>query len=239
VLTDDDLLTVNAWTGSLALGDYWDVVIREQGIHYTPVSDNFESVTLFLFYEGILHRMYGAVGTVSFSGESGAYGKASFTFTGDYVDPIDYPIPTNPVFEATIPSQIEYAGLCLDGYADLCAQSFSVDIGNTITPRACISGRDGFNGRRITARNPQGSVNPEAVKESVFPFWRYMANGNIFSFHVKAGSVAGNQVKFISDSAQIGALNYGDRDGFRTYDVPLRFSQYTTAGNDEIRIVFA
>lgn len=227
------------WTGNLSLGDYWDVLVLEPGVHYTPVSEDFESLTVYMYFDGILHRVTGCMGSVVFSGEAGNFGLAQFSFTGQYLPVIDSPIPSGTVYEQTIPRQVELAELNLGAVDDFCAQSFSIDMQNNVVPRDCMNNTDGFNGVRITARSPQGTINPEATRESHFPFWEYLSDSTQFSFHVKVGIEAGNIVRILSDSVQISNITYGDRNELRTYELSLRFSQYSGDGDDEIRVVFA
>jgi hypothetical protein len=227
------------WSSTLTLGDYWDILLLEPGIHYTPISTGFESVTIYMYMDGILHKVTGCMGTVVFNGEAGNFGTAQFTFTGQYIAPIDMSLPTGAVFESTIPQQIELAELGLQGSDDLCAQSFSIDMQNQITPRDCINASDGFNGVRLTTRSPQGTVNPETTLAVNFDAWAKMSASTAMSFHVKVGTTAGNKVRFISDSAQISGITYGDRNKLRVYQASLRFSQYSGDGDDEIRVVFS
>lgn len=228
-----------SWTGNLAFNDYWDILVLEPGVHYTPISTGFESLTVYMYLDQLLHKVTGCMGSVVFSGESGNFGLAQFSFTGQYIAPLDSAIPTGAVYEATIPSQIELAQLTVDGIDDFCAQSFNIDMQNNIVPRDCINNSDGFNGVRLTARSPQGTINPEATQEQHFPFWEYLAASTQFSFHVKVGTVAGNIVRVISDSVQISNVAYGDRNQIRTYELSIRFSQFSSDGDDEIRMVFA
>lgn len=229
-----------SWTGTLIFGDVFDVQVLQPGFHYTPVSTAFESLTIYMYRDGLLHKVTGCMGNVSFDGQAGSYGMATFTYTGQYIAPLDVPQPTSGiVFESTIPSQIELAQLALGGDDDFCAQQFQIDMGNTISTRDCMNASDGFNGVRLTGRSPQGSVNPETVLESSHPFWAYMSAATLLTFGVKIGQTAGNTVWIFSDSVQYGAIKYGNRNNILTYDVPLRFSQYSSNGDDEIRIVTA
>lgn len=227
------------WTGNLTLADKWDLQVLEPGVHYTPVSDNFDSVTLYIYLDKLFHKVTGCMGNVSFSGEAGAYANASFTFTGQYIPVTDSTIPTGAVYESTLPTQVELAQLNISNKDDFCAQSFSIDMQNQVNPRDCMNNTDGFSGVRLTGRNPQGSVNPEAVREADHPFWANMAAATKFAFHVRVGTTAGNIVKFVGESVQTSSITYGDRNGVRITDIGLRFSQFSDDGNDEVRVIFA
>jgi hypothetical protein len=225
---------------TLVLNDEWTVDVLRPGFHYTPVSSGFESLTLWVFFDGALHKVTGCRGTVSFSGEAGNFASANFTFTGQYIEPQDAVLPTNMVYESSQPQQGELAQARLGLNRSMgCAQSWSLDLNNTVTPKDCINQTDGFSGVDITARQPQGGINPESTLEGDSGYWRSHATAEYMRFHVRVGTVAGNRVYFISESAQLSGLTYTDRNGVRAYDMGLRFAAATDAGDDEVRIVFA
>lgn len=226
------------WTGDLVLNDKWKVDTYAVGWHYTPVSKDFESLTFYLFYNGMLHRVTGCMGSVSFTAEAGAYAVANFTFTGQYADPDEVPLPTTAIFESTNPRQVELAQLALGGAKRMVAQSYSVDMNVTISPRDSVSHSDGYNGVQYTSRAPQGGVNPEMYYESEQPFWRYMAKAELLRFYSRVGTEQYNQVLFMSNSAQLSGLNYANRNSNRVYDIGLRFSSDSFNGDDEMRIIF-
>ncbi len=226
-------------TGSPDVADRFEVDVLRTGWHYDPVSDGFESMTFYVFYDGLMHKITGCRGTFSVSAESGNFATASFTFTGQYYDPIDKALPSAElVLEASEPQQVELAQFALGNYS-ACAQSFSFDISNTVTPRTCINAKDGFEGVRITSRAPTGGVNPEAVLPSEFAVWRSASEGRSLYFEARVGTQAGNIIQFEAPAAQISAAPYGDRDGDRTYELSLRLAGASPAGNDELRIVAA
>ena len=234
---DTGATIIPTWTGSVAFGDTWDIQVLEQGVHYTPVSGNFDSLTMYIYMDGILHKMTGSRGTVTFTGEAGNYGSAQFAFTGQYVPVEDAVIPTGTVYESTIPEQIENALFALNSFDDFCAQSFNIDMQNQVVPRDCLNNADGFNGVTITERSPQGTINPEATLQIKFPLWGLHAAATKVSYHLLVGKNAGNRWRFISDSAQIAGVTYGDRNQIRVTDINLRFSQFSGDGNDEIRLI--
>jgi len=226
-------------SGSYAAGDSWLFQLRAPGYHYEPVSSGFESLTIYCYLDGLLHKMTGCRGTVSFSGEAGNYGTASFTFMGQYHPVVDEPMPEGAVYEETAPHQIELAGLTLDGYRYACAQSFSIDLGMTNVVRDCMNGLDGYDGIITTDRSVTGSVNPEAVLEADFNVWERFASGEIGKFYVCVGVDSANRVEFISNSVQYNSVAYGDRNNIRTYDVGMKFVGNTGDGDDELEIVFS
>lgn len=225
-------------TGTVVAGDSYIVDLYQVGWLYKPRSENFESLTIYVYFDGALHKVTGCQGTVTMTGEAGAYGTAAFTFTGQYVEPVDAPLPTGTIYEASIPAPVELAQMALDGSPDFCAQSFTVDMAVTVTPRDCINGSDGFDGVRVTGRAPTGTINPEAQLRKNHPFWSVMASGRFLPWHVRVGTKEGNIVHLLSNSVQYGQIGYGDRNGIRTIEANLRFAALSGSGNDELAILF-
>lgn len=225
-------------------GDTFVVHLAPPGVLYTPVSDSLESITLKVFYDGILHEINGARGTFTMEGAAGDFARFNFTFTGDYVDVIDLALPTAPIYESTLPPQVELAALSASGglagtSTGLCAQSFTIDSGNDVQIRECINGSDSVEGALIVARTPVGGFNPETELEATHPFWANLAGGNRISFGVRVGSVEGNVVSVFAPYAQYTEIAYTNRNEIRAYDVSLAFAADDDAGNDELRFMFS
>ncbi len=219
------------FSGSLTLGDTWYVIVYPVGIQYLPVSTGFESLTIYMYLDGLLHKMPGARGTFSVSGEAGGYAKAMFTFTGQYVAPIDTALPTAAKFERQTPAMVELSDLYLGAFGAVCSK-FDFDLGVTISPRIDANSADGYNGVRITARDCKGSIDPEATLVADMAWWAALASGTQYLWRTKVGQVAGNRIFALAPAVQITSLSYGDRDQIRTMDVPMKFSRWF--GNDSL-----
>ena len=227
--------TQMTWTGSLVLGDSWTLIVSPKGVRYTPVSENFESVTLYAFFDGVRHILTGCYGTFTVNAEAGQYGTIDFTFTGQYVAPTDVAVPSNAVYETALPPQVELARLHIADFAAV-VNAFTFDQGNTIAVRPDVNGTDGYNGTRIVGRDPTGGIDPEAELVATEDFWAKLAAATQMAFQMRVGTVAGNLVWITAPSVQYTGLTYGDRDGIRVYDAGLRFGRVT--GDDEIEIAF-
>ena len=225
------------WTGDLDLGDTYSGDVHSEGYEYDPVSDLFDSLTLYIYLDGLLHKLTGCRGTFTVEGAAGEVAKYTFTFTGNYVAPLDAAIPVTPNLDTTLPPAVEQADLQVDGgITPLCAAAFGLDMANNVVIRDCVNKVDAFDGVVITGRAPSATMDPESVLESDHPFWANLAAGTPLLFQVRVGTVKGNLVHFESDNASYSELGYGNRNDIRIYNVTLRFSR--TAGNDEINIAY-
>ena len=252
---------------SLTLNDFWTATTRPTGTEYEPVSTSFESLSIFMYFDGLLHKMSGSRGTFTAEGTGGELGIFGFEFQGNYIDVIDAALPA-AVFESQIPQQVELAALRIGSLADdtvaptvgpsggpvvcdswndqingvtddLCASAFSFDMGNSLTPRACINEADAFKGVIITSRQATGSLDPEVELVATHDFWGLLAAAAVLSYKVQVGTTRGNIVRFLSDSVQYAGMSYGDREGLRTLEADLRFSASApNFSDDEIKIAF-
>jgi hypothetical protein len=221
------------FTGSLVAGDKYTVVCYPLGFLYEPVSEGFESVTLYAYFDGLLHKMTGARGNVSFEAKAGEYGKFTFTFTGQYIAPIDAALPTNPAFDQKAPGIFEQAQLRLDNYTAV-VDSASWDLGNQIAPRSDANNSDGYNGVRITGRQPSGGIDPEADLVASEDFWGKMSSATEMFLRYRLGTVAGRKITMLFPSCQYSGLSYQDRENLRVFDAGVAFNGQ--AGNDEVSI---
>jgi hypothetical protein len=204
---------------------------------YTPssVATDHKSVTIYLYKDGIQHKITGAYGTVSFEGAVNGYGKATFEFIGQYYAPSDVALPLTPVFETTKPSQIELAQFTIDGFAATISK-FSLDMGVEVLPRLDANGTDGYNGTYIGDRTPKGGIDPEATLVASQTFWVKMATAIEMAFNFRVGSAAGNIVTFTAPKCQYSGLTYAARDKIQTLDAGLMFNG--SSGDDEVTITF-
>lgn len=228
------LVLTPTFTGNLALGQTWVVWLMPPGIELKPRSDDFESVTLVMYKDGVKHTMPGGFGTFEIEATAGNFASVSWTFTGTYVKPEDEAMPS-PNYERTLPSQVELSRLLIGNFNAI-VETFSFNQSNDIQPRPDVSSSDGYIGTRIVARNPEGGINPEADKVANYDFWDSMASAARMPFQMRVGTQPGNTVWILAPGVQYTGLTYADRQGILTYDAGLKFPAYDN--NDEICFVF-
>lgn len=222
------------FTGSLVQGTEMVIWLLPPGIRLKPRSDGFESVTLKMNKDGVLHLMPGAYGTFTIEAEAGNYASISWTFTGTWVQPTDA-VAVQANYEKSLPHQIELARLRLNDFSAI-VNKFTYNQGNDIQIRPDVNSKDGYIGTRIVGRKPEGGVDPEAELVANYDFWGRMADAKRMPFQMRAGVEPGNTVWMFAPNAQYSGLTYADRNGILTYDAGLRFSGYN--GNDEMNFFF-
>lgn len=228
------------WVGNLVVGQKWIVQLYETGYMYRPTSKSAEvdTVTLYVFKDGVLHKVTGCIGTVTFTGEAGDVGQASFEFQGNYLDPVEEPTPMDAILEESVPPQIELAQMSIAGDNDFCAQSFTFTLGNQINLRECINAPDGFKGAAITGREPTAQLNPEATYEAYTGMWGNFSRAIQFPIHTRVGTEPNNMVRFYADRVNFTGLTYGDRNGQVTLEATFQLNGVSQGGDDELRVAF-
>lgn len=201
-------------------------------IVYAPVSDSFESCTLYGYRHGIFHKITGCRGSVQIVFEVGKHPYLQFTFKGLYVAPADS-TPGAQTFSSVSPAKVVNTGFTIGGYAGI-INKLEIDLGNTLAVRKSMNAADGVLGIEITGRAPKGSIDPEAVVEATFPFWNKWETAAALALAISIGSTAGNTIAIAAPKVQFGDIGYADRDGQLCYQIPLQFAM--NAGDDELSI---
>lgn len=224
------------WTGNLVVGQKWYVFAYPVGWLYTPISTGFESVTNYLYVDGLLHKEVGCRGTFTIEATAGDYPSMNFSYTGQYQAPIDAAIVSSPVYESTLPPVVENANLTIDEFQAV-VNKFSYDQGNKIVPRSDVSKSDGYNGVNIVGRDPKGGIDPEMTLVASEDFWSSLSTAEQMFFRMRFGSVVGNRSWVLAPAVQYTGLTYGNRDSYLILDAGLRFPQWIS-GDDEVQFFF-
>lgn len=210
-----------------------ETVTGATSIVYTPVSASFGSVTIYAYKDGILHEMNGCRGSFKISGEVGKYMEVAWSFKGLYVAAVDA-TPGACTFSTIVPPALLSAGAVIGAYAAVFSK-FEIDMGVETGKRLSVNDATGLVEWMITGRKPSGSFDPETVTEATKSFWADWAAGTQQVFNVgPVGATSGNIIEINAPKAQHKEINYGDRDGILTYEIPMHLAQ--NAGNDELTI---
>jgi len=211
-----------------------ETVISSTSVTYKPVSSSFESCTIYVYIDGILHVVTGCIGDFEIDLTAGEMGKVNWTFKGLYALPTDQAIVT-PTFETTTPVIVKGTTTTFGSYSAI-IEKLMVKIGNVVAERPDFNQTDGIKGYAVTSRNPEGSLTVEAVlrAESNADFLSYFDARTLKALSMALGATAGNIVTITADKCYLRAPAHGDRDGVRTFELP--FQCVRNSGNDEISI---
>ncbi len=224
------------WEGVLmrACG-FKETITANTSIKWEPVSTGFESATLYVYKDGLFHKCTGCRGSVKILGEVGKYYELEFTMRGLYNAVVDA-TPTAQTFSTVVPPVALGVNSFTVGstpYAPI-IERVEIDMANTLAPRRNMNSASGIVEQVITGRNPVGSFDPEAVLEATHPFWANWSAATALPMTLTAGSASGNTITITAPKLQYREIEYADKDGTLTYNVP--FSLAMNSGDDEIII---
>lgn len=210
-----------------------ETVSAGTSITYQPVSTGFESCTLYIYKDGIRHIVTGCRGSFKITGEVGKPLEVEWSLKGIYNTPTDAS-PAAVTVSPVLPQPLLNAGFTIGAYAAV-ASKIEIDLAATIGARKSINHPAGIVEQMYTGRDTKGSFDPIAVLEATHPFWQRWTDGTLAAMNLgPIGATSGNIVTITAPKVQYMEINYGDREGEMSYDVPLRFCQ--DAGDDELVI---
>ena len=202
-------------------------------VEYDPVSSGDDSIAMYLYFDGILHKILGARGNLSVDLPVGDRGLISWEFFGKYQDPTDAANPASITIDAVDPPGVVNSSFTIGGYAAIIG-NMNLNMGNRTVVPPDANDTHGIGVIKITGREPIGSLDPEAVLEATNPFWADWKAGNEKALTIEIGTVVGNIVKFEAPKCQYGTPKWAERDGYRIYELPLLLNG--NAGDDELKI---
>lgn len=198
---------------------------------YTPKSSSMESVTIYLYKDGRLHKLTGAVGTFSLTCEAGKQAMFEFTMTGIYNAPSVASLPT-ATYESTTPPVCKNQTFSYNSKTTLVLGTLTLDIANEVSKRPSLAASTAIAGFIITGRKPVATINPEAQFETSYDF-RTDALTTQRALSLTIGSIATLSIpKFNTTN-----IEYSSRDGVDIETLTGECSQSASAGDDEFSIV--
>ncbi|PZO64604.1 MAG: hypothetical protein DI498_10985 [Paracoccus denitrificans] len=209
-----------------------EVVQAGTSVTYSIVEDAQESGTLFFNQDGVQHIMLGCRGTVTANFAPKQIPKYRFKLTGLLGTVTDAPLPlvSQAGWTAPVESSSANTTLTLHGIPSV-AESLSLDLGNTVTPRFLI----GSEGIIISDRKSTGNAVLEARLVQEADWFGKAISRTRGALSLTHGKTAGNIVQFSAPAVEIGKPNQGETDKIVNLTLPLSLCPVT--GRDELSIV--
>ncbi|MDH5640850.1 MAG: phage tail tube protein [Nitrospira sp.] len=202
---------------------------------YAPVSTAQKSVTIYAYYDGVIYKIRGAFASVKGNVSAGKISSLDFSFKGLYQLPVDGAL-VSPTLLTVQPPIVENAGLTIGGYAGGIYDAFEFDAGTAIGERLNINSPEGLHSLYIHDRDLSASISPLATLEATNAWWTKFKAGTSQALAITIGATQYNRMKINAPAVQFGGLDPGDRDGERTYQIPLSLAE--VSGDDDLEIVF-
>lgn len=226
--------TVPAWGVLARICGHSETISAGMSVTYAPISSSFESATIYVNVDGVLHKSLGTRGTMSASWKTKDIPVMKYQLTGLFVPVTDATAPT-PVYTGwkdPLPvSNINTPAFSLHGYSAVMSE-LSFDMSGSIVHRSLVGGAEQV---LITDRQPQGSITIEATKVADKDWWTAAKNAVQDALTITHGTTAGNKVTFSAPKAQIVKPTYSDLDGVQMLQMSLNL--IPNAGNDEYALV--
>jgi len=186
---------------------------------YKPASSSIPSVTLALYMDGKIYKMWGARGTAKLLLEAGKAGIISFEFLGADFSEADGALLSDGVsYNSVKPPTFQSASLTVDSYAAIVSR-LEIDLGNALSLRQDANTSSGHKSAVITNRRPTIGFDPENVLVATEDFLGNWRSGTEMAFTTTIGSVAGNTIAVTAPKVQYQEAKLGDREGVSMVDL--------------------
>lgn len=197
---------------------------------YRPETDVVDTVTIYFYLDGLLHKMTGARGNMTLDITSSAIPMMKFHMLGLYTIAADATMPTTAdysFFQAPLAvNKINTPTWSIQG-ATGAMQSLTIDIGNTVSYRNLI----GFEGVVLTDRKVTGQASIEMVSVATKAWHEAVRLGTLGAITLTHGSVAGSIIQIDGPKVQLTNPQYAETDGIQMLNMGLDFQPNT--GDDE------
>lgn len=226
--------TAPAWGPFMRACGHSQTIVASTSVTYAPVSSSFDSVTIYVNVDGVLHKLTGARGTFSLSMPNKDIPVLKFTFTGLWNAVTDTAAPT-PTYTAwkdpLVVNALNTTPFTLHGYPPVMSE-LSFDMAGTLVHRSLVGGSEQV---LITDRAPAGSLTIEATTVAQKDWWAIARNATLGALSITHGTVAGSKVQFQGPQVQLSDLKYSDMDGIQMMGMSTTF--VPNAGNDEYSFI--
>lgn len=197
---------------------------------YAPISSGAQSVTKYFYWDGLLHKMLGALGSPSLKFAKGGVPMIHIAWTGLYggITDVALPVPTLTAFQKPLAVNKANTTFSLHGYAAPLAD-LSIDLGNDIK----YDNKPNQEVVRFLDRKVKGSVTielPLIATKDFFTIIRAETTGALALTH---GIVAGNKAIVAAPAVQLTNPQYSESDGVGMLQMTMEIKP-TAAGNDEV-----
>ncbi len=211
--------------------------VSSTSVTYTPSTlATQDSVTLYVNYDGVRHKVTGARGTFSIVCAVNEIPRINFEMQGIFNTPTDTALPT--VTKSLQPDPVLFkngntSSFSVFGFSGA-LQSWELDFANEVIYRELVGGTKEA---LITDRRPSGSMVIEAVALSDKNFFTTATGTSTGTNTWSHSGGAGNIVTVSCPQTDLGQPTYEDSDGITMLNLPF-YATPTDAGQDEFSLAF-
>ena len=226
------------------------VVTAATRVDYTPITDAQESVTIYWFDSGVLHKLTGARGNAQLRMNTGERPEITFTLQGLHSLPtaatpgtVDFSAFRTPlVVNDANTGDLVFGGAvsatgapAITGGTSYPSTGLELDLGNQVQFTPLLGGES----VDITARALDGRVRLSLTAAQEVALYTTVLSAQLQAMSLLHGTEAGNRVLVHQPTVQLYDVTKEDLNGkrmvgYRTRGVPTPGG----GGNDELRLVF-
>jgi hypothetical protein len=215
---------------------FGETVVASTSVTYLPASSGISSMSLALYVDGMIYKIWGARGDVSLKLEKGKPGVLHFVFTGADYSVLDGALLSSGVsYESTKPIPFMNAAFSLDSYAAL-VESLEFKMNNEVVLRPDVNTISGHKSAVIAGRKPTLSLDPELVLVATYDFFTKLKTHNEGALTCALTGSAGNICTITAPKVQYTAVNPADRNGVMSLGIDCQLNR--NSGDDELSIAF-
>lgn len=212
-----------------------ETIVALTSVTYKPTSSSLESLTIYIYSDGLLYKVTGCRGNVTFDFSARNKAMAKFEFVGHSVAPIDTAI-VSPTYNATVPTALIGIAMTLGAYSPK-PKMLSFDLGNALDLTDNITASDGFGDINIGKREVKGSVDPLQTLVATHD-WEGALRGNTTSTLAfgGVGATAGNILNVSCPAIYFTNIAPQDRGMLQALGMDFRAKE--SSGDDEVSFAF-
>jgi len=211
-----------------------EISISSTSVTYEPVSSGQNSVTLWIYIDGRLHKVNGARGSVKLNLTAGQLCMLEFNFSGKYTAPTNASIVSG-TYDTPNPQPCKSCAFTYDSKTTLIAKMIEIDLANTLARRNDLSAATGIAGYEITARKPVMTFDVEAQIQTSYTF-RTDQLTTQKAVSAVVGATAGNICTVTVPVFNITNIEYADEEGILLEKLTGECA--ISSGDDELSIAF-
>jgi hypothetical protein len=201
-------------------------------VTYDLVSSGIPSITIYTFLDGTRRIFSGCRGTLNFTATTRQFAVYDFSFTGRGGDRTDDAAGT-ATFDVGQARPFRDGLFTIGGDAGA-IQQFTWALNNTVALPDDPNEVDGFQATIITARDIQGTMNPQLTDVATRDVFGDLKAGNLIPLVARSIVIAGETWRVNIPNAAYTGETPGDRDSLAVIDVP--FSAVSV--DDGVQLVF-
>lgn len=212
-------------------------------VEHAPASTSLKTLTVYLYDDGVLHKLIGAMGSAKFSLKKGETPKIMFDFIGSYsaVSAVALPSVTLTAWKVPLPVVkanvtditigCTYSAGALTGGTVFASNGLEVDIGN----KSSFFSSLGSERAEISDRASTCAFELELTAAQEVTAAADIVANTTTGLGFTLGSVAGNKLIFFAPAMQRTAMKKASNDGIRMVGFDAKL--VPLSGNDEFRLV--